>query len=835
MTRTLAVALPLLLTAAWIVAPAGLAQGITPGGQAAAQTPQRFEVLSVSVEGTDDESIRQFVIQTSGLREGQQLMLPGDEAIADAVRRLFELGSFHDVDVYADRFEDAGVHILIRVLEAPRVGDFSFEGVRRGWVDDLRRAVPLLRGRPLRPADLDRSEQVILDFLADRGHRLASVDVQQRPTDGNRVNVLFEVRPGPRVEVGSVRFFGNQDVADSQLRRSLSNTRESRWWRFWSRDTFNQSEFEEDLESLLRYYQDRGYYSARVLRDSVWLDRDTEPPNVVVDVYVEEGPLYHIRNVVFDGNTEYTNEELRLALGVERGDPYNRTRIERRTFYTRDHSDIYSLYQDRGYLRFNAHMRVLEVPGDSLDLVFEIDEGDVYEFGQIAIRGNTRTKDHVIRRALRTVPGTVYSRQAVERSVRELMQLNYFDPESLAEGPSMQVNEETRTVDLTYRLVEAGGDQLELSGGWGGSGFGLILQARVTFNNFSIQNVFNGEAWRPIPAGDGQQLSLGVQASGRRYQNYSVSFTEPYFRGRNTPVGFSVSYTYRDLTQSQFLSGDPLAGTEDNTFRSLASRVFYRQQLRWPDDFFQVGTDLNYRLYNVEGAAYARAYRLPEGMSQELTVRQQLSRNSFDNPIFPTVGSSFMLSSEIAIPIGTFNQFHKEMLSTTWVTPIVGRLSLQFAGEFGYIGSLTGDEVQFQRFLVGGSPLEVQGSYLGYGKDLVFMRGYPLGAISPRRDGQLAGGRILNKYSVEARLFAHQSAQFSFAPYVFADAANTWDGFADYNPASLYRSAGLGVKVFLPILGMLDLNYGYAMDSFRDPRDGSLQPPSWRFQFSLGQ
>jgi outer membrane protein insertion porin family len=614
----------------------------------------------------------------------------------------------------------------------------------------------------------------------------------------------------------------------------MKNTRESRWWRFWSRDTFNRQEFERDLEQLVRYYQDRGYYSARVLRDSVWLDETSDPPQVVVDVHVEEGPLYHIRSITFDGNTEYTDQQLADALGIVPGEVFSRSKIERNLYYNRDHSDIYSLYQDRGFLRFNAQQRVLEAPGDSLDLVFEINEGDIYEFGQITIRGNTRTNDYVIRRHLRTVPGTTYSRQAIERSIRELMQLNYFDPESLAEGPAVSVNEETRTVDLTYRLAETGGDQLELSGGWAGAGYGLILQARVTFNNFSIQNLFKGEAWRPIPTGDGQQLSLAVQASGMQYQNYSVSFTEPYFRGRNTPVGLSLSYTYRDLSRSRLLFGDQVEG-DNNVFRSLSSRVFYRQQLSWPDDFFQTGTDLNYRLYDVQGRAYAQAYRLPEGVSQELTVRQSLSRNSFDNPIFPTVGSSFSLSGEVAVPIGTFNQYHKEMLSTTWVTPIVGRLSLQFAGNFGYIGSLTGEDVQFQRFLVGGSPLEVQGSSFGYGKDLVFMRGYPLGAISPRRDNQLAGGRILNKYSLEARLFAFQSAQFSFAPYVFADAANTWDGFSDYNPANLFRSTGTGVKLFLPILGMLDLNYGYALDTFIDPRDGTMQRPGWRFQFSIGQ
>jgi outer membrane protein insertion porin family len=829
MTRSYVLFSVLLVGVAFASVPVA-AQGL---GVAPAQSgPETHTVLSISVEGTTDETLQQFVLQNAGIREGQQLSLPGDEAISSAVRRLYELGSFYRIDIFADRIVADGVHLLIRVVEAPRVGAFSFEGVRRAWADELRREVPLVRGRPLRPADLDRSEEVIKQYLADKGFPLAQITVAETSTEANRIDVAFTIETGPRVEVGSIRFFGNEELADSRLRSRLGKTREARWWRFWSRDTFSREQFEEDLEKLVLHYRDRGFYSARVVRDSVWMDTSGDSPQVVVDVYVEEGPLYHVRNITFEGNIEYTDDQLRAALGVEPGEPYNHSKIERNLYYSRDHSDVYSLYQDRGFLRFNAQKRVTEAPGDSLDLHFEVFEGEVYQFGQVTIRGNTRTKDHVVRRALRTVPGGIYSRQAIERSVRELIQLGYFDQEALAEGPAISVNDEDRTVDLTFRLVETGGDQLELSGGWAGSGFGLILQARVTFNNFSIQNLFKGEAWRPVPTGDGQQLSLGIQASGLHYQNYSLSFTEPYFRGKQTPVGFSANYSYRDLSRSRILFEE---ADETNLFRSFASRVFFRQQLRWPDDFFQVGTDLNYRLYDIQGAQYARAYRLPEGVSQELTLRQTLARNSFDNPLFPMVGSNFSLSSEIALPVSGFNQFHKQLLSTTWVTPVVGRLSLQFSGDFGYIGSLTGDEVQFQRFLVGGSPLEVQGSHLGYGKDLIFMRGYPLGAISPRRDGQIVGGRIMNKYSVEARLFAFQSAQFSLAPYMFVDAANTWDSFSDYNPSNLYRSAGFGAKIFLPILGMLDLNYGYAMDSFVDPRDGTRQVPGWRFQFSIGQ
>ncbi|MDX1530806.1 MAG: outer membrane protein assembly factor BamA [Rhodothermales bacterium] len=827
----------LVLSAPAVLAPAARAQSLAQAG-GALPTPQQYEVLGVSAEGVADEATRQFVLQTSGFQAGDRVTIPGDEVISDAIRRLYELGNFTDVDVIAEKFVGNGVFLLVRVEEVPRVGEYAFEGIKGGWKDDLRRQVPLLRGRALREADVERSRQLVLDYLAEKGYRAAAVEVRRTPAADGRVNLTFVVERGEKVEVADVRFFGNAAYGEKTLRKRLKNTPENRWWRFWGGETFDDDGFEEDLDNLVKFYNDRGYYSARVVRDSVWVRTDEGEPELVVDVYVEEGPQYVVRDIAFDGNTEYTDEQLRAALGIEPGETYNRSKIEQNLYYTQDHSDITSLYSDQGYLRFNIRPTVQEVEGDSLDLLFQISEGDVYEFGQVSIKGNTRTKDYVVRRQLRTVPGQTYSRQAIERSIRELMQLNYFDQEGLAEGPRVAIDEEEKEVDLTYNLVETGGDQLELSGGWGGGGYGVILQARVTFNNFSIQNLFDPSAWRPIPSGDGQQLSLAIQTNGARYQNYSVSFTEPWFRGRNTPVGFSLSYTHRDFSSRTLFGGSSTTGelTDRNQFSSFSGRLFYRQQLKWPDDFFQTGTDLSYRRYDVDGASFSNAYGLPLGISQELTVRQSLTRNSFDNPLFPSVGSSLLLSAEVATPVPGFIQYHKERFQTKWVTPVIGRIALSFDADFGYIGSLTGDDVEFQRFLVGGSPLDVQGGYLGYGKDLLFMRGYPLGAISPRAGGRLVGGRILNKYSMEARLLALQSPQLSFAPYVFLDAANAWSGFDAYNPADLYRSAGFGAKVFLPILGMVDLNYGYQIDSFVDtnPSSNTVITPRWRFQFSLG-
>ena len=776
-----------------------------------------YEILSVSIAGIEDESARAFARSVSGLRAGQRVTLPYDPAFGEAVRNLYTRAQFSNVEIVADEIVDDGVFVRIDVTEEPKLGGYEIEGLKRSERDDLADRIPLLRGRAVRPGDVQSGRLAIVEFLREKGFRSAEVESQQTVGEDGRVLLTYTVDRGERSQVAEIRFSGNEAFSDARLRKTLKNTPEKRWWRFWKRETFDREGFDEDLQAVQQFYQDRGHYGAYVAGDSVYVD-PADPGRLIVEVEVVEGPQYAIRDILFEGNTVYSDAQLRQALGIQTGDTYNGSLLERNLYYAPDHSDVSSLYSDRGYLRFNVLQRVDLAPGDSLDLSFEITEGEVYEFGGVQIAGNTRTKEHVIRREIRTIPGQPYSRQAIERTVRELAQLNYFDPTSFGNGPSIDVDDQDQSVDLTYTLAETSSDQLELSGGWGGS-VGLLLTARVTFNNFSLQNLVRGEGG--IPSGDGQQLSLQVVTSGKRYQNYSLSFTEPWFQGRQTPVGFSLGY-------SDFRS------TSGATRVSRGyGRVFYRQRLKWPDDFFSTGSNLGYQLYNISGSS--TGFGLPEGISQEVTFSQSLTRNAVDNPLFPSAGSNVGLTVSVAPPIPGFIQYHKWQLSNAWYTPVAGRLSASVKADFGYIGSLTGEEVEFQRFLVGGSPLETSGgSSRGFGKDLVFMRGYPLEAIGPRRSGDAVGGRILNKYSAELQLVALQTPSLSAAPYIFLDAANTYDSFDSFDPSFLYRSAGFGAKLFLPILGPVDLNYGYQIDPF-DPIDGEDDgSPQWRFQLSLG-
>lgn len=788
-----------------------------------APSPQQlrtYEILGLSVEGASDEDARTFARSVAGLRAGDQVTLPWDQSFGEAIRDLYQNGLFSDAEVVVDQIVGDGVFLTLRVREEPRLAGYDINGYG-GGEDEIRKELPLLRGRAVRPAEVEQARMTLERGLRREGYRLASVSVDREVIDEGRVQLTFTVDRGEKLEVQDVRFVGNEAFGEGTLRKQLPNTPENRWWRIWKGETFKEEEFRDDLDNLVRFYNDNGYYGARVLRDSVYLTPpDAENRGVVVEIEVEEGPQYAVRDVVFEGNTVFTDAQLQQALNIERGDIYDRSQIETNLYYTEAHTDITSLYSDRGYLRFNIQQQVVEAPGDSLDLYFEVSEGDVYEFGEVRIAGNTRTKDHVIRRELRTVPGQRYSRQAIERSVRELGQLKYFEQNSLARGPDVSINEEDKTVDLAYDLTETSSDQLELSGGWGGS-IGLLLTARVTFNNFSIQNVFNGSAWRPLPAGDGQQLSLQVVTSGTRYQNYSLSFTEPWFRGRPTPVGFSLGFSNYSSRSS-----------DDFRIARGYGNVFIRQRLNWPDDYFTTGSRLGFTLYDITGSdSYAG---LPEGINRELTVRQSLSRNALDSPIFPSSGSNLDLSLTLAPPLPGFIQYHKWDFSNDWYAPLTSGVSVAVKSRFGYIGSLTGGAVEFERYLVGGSPLESSQGYRNFGKDLVFLRGYPAESIGPRQDGDAVGGRILNKYQTEVQWVAVRSQQLSLAPYVFVDAANAWDSFDDYNPARLYRSAGFGARVFLPILGMVDLSYGYQIDRFDPLRGGETGEPQWRFQFSLG-
>ena len=804
----------------------GHVQGQVPGSPASSVggigvNPEIVEILGISVEGTTDDYSNSFIQQTSRLQIGQKLTIPGDPVLGDAIRSIYRLRTYEDVQILQERKVGTGIYLVIRVREVSKLREYTFSGVKTGHTKDLQKEVPLITRGPVHENSIARSVQIIKEYYAEKGQPLAEVEVETTEHDDNTVSLTFNVDRGQKVRVKSIVITGNEGFDDASVIKAMK-TKPKQGWRFWRSGKLDQSEYDQDMGRILARYNEKGYYDAQVLRDSVYIAGQEEgKPYLVVEIDLREGPEYHIRDVSWEGNTLFDDDLLNARLGFEKGSLYNSTQLQENLYGAGKDTDVSSLYYNSGYMRFGVEPQIV-VDGDSLDLKFEVFEGDVYKIGTVEIAGNTKTKDHVVRRELTTVPGRTFSRSQIQESIRRLIGLNYFTQESLAGGPGIDVREESKSVDLKYNLEETGTDQLELSGTWGR--FGLILMLRFNFNNFSAQNMLKGDAWKPLPAGDGQRFSVGIQTNGRRYQQYSLSYTEPWFKGKPRPVGFSTSFSR--------ISGLTVIDDRGGELLTFSQRVFFEQRLKRPDPWFSSSTSLGYQFYDNRQWIST----LPYGVSQEITIRQALTRNKLNHPLFPSAGSKFSLSLEVAPPLGDLIQYHKWRLSNTWHTPITQKLSIGLSSDFGFIGSLDSRDVAFERFIVGGSPFETQGFYSFFGKDIVYLRGYPLGALGPRSaDNDPFGGKVLNKYTAELKYMAIQSEQLQAAPYAFIDAANAWNSFSSYNPTDVYRSAGFGMRFFLPILGMVEMAYGYNFDTFEpinNKHDGSKK---WTFQFSLGQ
>lgn len=832
----------LLLSLGWC-GPA-LAQPTSGTGATGALGPPTYIINNIRVEGVENQRTRSFVIQSSGLATGQSVTLPSGDKVAEAVRSIYDLGLFSDVSIRRKNQQGQRIDLVIEVTPEPTLVTYRMNGIDGSDESDLRKKIPLVKGRPVRPSDVERTKRVIKNFYRDEGYLRTEVNVHRRKDEAGNVTLVFDVNRKEEVEVDRIRFLGNQKFDDGDLRGAMEETQENRWWRFWSGEKFDRNLYEEDLQKVIDHYRKNGYYDARIVKDSVYYVGEG---GMAIDVTVEEGHKYYVRNIEWKGNTVFPDSVLTGRLGIKEGELYNAVAMEKSLRGNPQGSDVSGMYMNQGYMRSDIRPTVRVVGEDSLDITFDVREGDVYEFGDIEITGNTKTKDHVIRRELLTVPGRRFSRGAIQESIRRLSQLSFFSQESLQGGPDVRVDQEEKEADLTYDVTETGSDQLELSGTFGQ--FGVVLQLGFTFNNFSAQNFFNADAWRPLPSGDGQKLSINVRTNGRFFQSYSLSFTEPWFRGNPTPIG--GSFEYSRFTRGVF---DQRTRVDDGLFQRFSTSFFVRQRLDWPDDKFQTGTQVQFSLFKnrgfVQDSTAVGGRRnvgliqgsIPTGLSQSISFQQSLTRNSIDNPRFPSSGSQLELSVEIAPPFGDFEQFHKWKLESSWNTPLGENFSFGVGTEFGYIGSITGEPVTFERFEVGGTPFDFQGR--NFGTEPVFMRGFPRGVIGPKSEvqgarnrGQLQpdGGRVLTKYTSELRWMAVQNQQLQARPYLFLDAAGAWRDFQAFNPSNLYRSGGVGVKVFLPIVGMLEVTYGYNFDQFTplDPSESGVK--DWSFQFTLGQ
>ena len=795
--------------------------------------PQQYEIREVTVTGlvTGRES---YLVSSSGLLVGSTITIPGED-ISNAIKQIYRTNLFSDVQILYETFPGNLVDIEIAVEEQPRLQRYEIEGVKRSQRRDLNERLNLISGLAVTESVKSQAVNTIERYFSEEGYWQTSIEVTEAPSESNpdRVNLTFNVTRGDRLKVREINFEGNEEFSDRRLRKSFGSIKQDRWWRIFTRHVYTEETYNEGIENLKLFYRENGYRDIRVLSDSIYVDtwrhgRD----GVYFNINVDPGPQYKVRNITWEGNTVYTDEQLTQTLGFEKGDIFNETKFQQNLDINQDESDVTSLYQNIGYLFFQVMENIEIVGEDSLDLNFEIIEDEIATIREVSFSGNTKTHDDVVRRTLRTVPGNTYSRSAIIRTIRELGQLGYFTPEGIT--PDLQPDRQERTVDIEYGLDEnQGSDNFEFSGGFGGRQIGIILAARVNFNNFSVQRMFEPGGWNPIPSGDGQKLSLGIQVTGSGFQSYNFSFTEPWLRGRPTSLGVSLSYDLLNFSnRAGFFSQNTASTTERNEL--ISASVSLGRRLDWPDDFFTQRTVLTFNSYNVDGINQF----FDDGNAELLTLRQEIERNSTDSPISPSTGSKFNVSAEVALPVPGFSQFYKVKTGYQHHATIVDKLVLSSTVDYGYMGYFSdNNRSNFQRFFLGGTELQQRQNFTN---DNINMRGFPGGrggVISPVNENQnLIGGRVFSKYSLELRYPAVQSEQLQLIPYAFVDAGNTYNELEDFDPFNLKRSAGFGARIFLPILGLVDISYGYRLDGTEPSRQNTsgLRPGEWEFLFNIG-
>jgi outer membrane protein insertion porin family len=777
-------------------------------------TPKQYTIQGITVSGAEHLNAS-FIPASSGLEEGAQITIPG-EYISDAIKRLYRTGLFSDVQIKVKQKIGSEIFLEIIVQEQPRLDKYELVGGKRSQRKDLEERLNLLTGYAVKSSTKAQAVNTIKRYFRQKGYWNTEVDINATKTDTvrNRVTLIFNIDPGERLEIKDIAFEGNDHFKERKLIRKMDEIKEDAWWKIFSKKLFKEEEYETAKDNLISFYKENGFLDIHIVRDSVYVyNYKKDKEGIKVFLKLDEGPQYKVRNIEWDGNTVYEDERLTQALGFDEGEVFNQTKFDQNLNFNKDNSDVTSLYHDIGYLFFQVQPEITRVAEDSLDLTFQIYEDEKATIQEVDFTGNNKTHDDVVRRTLRTIPGQTYSRSAIVRSVRELGTLGYFKADKIS--PDLQPNYENKTVDISYQLDESQStDNFEFSGGFGGRNIGLILSARLNFNNFSIQRAFTKEGW-PIPSGDGQKLSLGVQVTGKGYQSYSVSFQEPWLGGK--PISFGVSTSY-DLINYR---GSDIRNELFSASLSLGKR------LKWPDDYFSIQSVLSYQLYDVVGQTF-----LAEGTANIISFKQVLERNSLDNYISPTRGSKFTISGEIAPPLPNFSQFYKLKTSYQHHTTTIDKLVFTNSVEFGYIGYI-GDtnRSKFKRFYLGGTQIQQRQSFIN---DNIDMRGYPGGqggSISPVQDGALVGGRIYTKYSAEMRYPAVNSDQVQLYPYAFFDAGNAYLNFKSFDPYNLKRSTGFGIRIFLPVLGLVDLSYGYRLDGI--PRS-PVQAGEWEFLFNIG-
>ena len=859
------------------------------------KTPKEYILAGIKITGTKylDESL---LISISGLTVGDKVIIPGGDNFGKAINKLWNQNLFSNIGIYFTRLSGNDIYIEINVTERPRLVNFYFKGATKSESDDLKTKTGLIKGRVITENMKQTAEENIQKYYADKGFQSVSVKIDEAK-DGpapNTESLTFNILKGNKVRISQINFFNNKAMPEAKLKQQLKDTKEmsrltlfppqdssvygvnkrlsfkeylDNWgflsftmtkefldpyfrFKLFSSAKFNAKKYATDKEKILDYYNSLGYRDATIVADTQYYNKKGQ---MNIDIKVDEGRKYYFGNITWKGNTKYSDSILSLILGIKKGEVYNLDILNKKLGkqLSAEGGDISGLYQDDGYLFFRVDPVETAVYKDTIDFEIRMTEGPQATIKNVTISGNEKTKEYVIRRELRTVPGEKFSRSDLIRSQREIVNLGFFNQEKVV--PGVNPNQEDGTVDINWAVEEKSSDQLELSAGWGG-GIGLTGTVGVSFNNFSIKNIMHKSAWDPLPTGDGQKLSLRVQANGKAYQSYNLSFTEPWLGGKKRNTLTVSLYRSAFRTGGYSYSTNTYKFSDSNSLKNFGVTVALGKQLRWPDDAFTLTYSLNYTQYDLTNySLFTPAFR--NGYSTNFSFKIALARYTLNQPIFPTSGTNLLLSGQFTPPYTLFNpnftplqnfelpEYHKWRFTSEWYIPIGRAMGteknrqfvLKAAVKYGFMGRYTSklDFSPFERFQLGDAGLTNNFGLLGY--DIISQRGYPVYQNSDPRvnpDQQTATEFfvLFNKYTLELRYPFVTSPSSTIYGEAFFEAANGWFNYSDYNPFRLRRDVGVGLRFFLPMFGLLGFDYGLGLDRIQN---GSLKNAS-RFTFMLG-
>lgn len=823
------------------------------------ERPKEYTISKITVSGVkflDPNTL----ISVSGLNINDKISIPG-ERISTAIRRLMEQGIIEDAAINITKVELDKVELDIHLRERPRLNKFVFKGIRKGEIDAVSEKVKANKGKVITDALIKNIQLTIKRVYIEKGFLNTNVQIKQISDTirANNAALIVTIDKKSKVKIDDIQLVGVTELPDYKVLSKLKGTKIKAPLRIFTPSKFIPKKFEEDKEKIVEYYNKKGYRDAQVTSDSVV---STDGNNIRLVLNINEGTRFYYRNITWTGNYLRKTKDLETILGVKKGDVYNPEELNKKINGI-PQGDVSSAYMDDGYLFFQCEPVEVAVEGDSIDIEMRIREGKQATINRIILNGNTKTSDHVVMRELLTRPGQKFSKTDLIETQQTLSRLGYFDPQKIEPKPIPQAD---GTVDIEYNVEEKPSDNIELSGGWGGLQ-GFVGTFGVVFNNFSAKNINNFKKWKPLPAGDGQRLALRLQASGRFYQTYSLSFTEPWLGGKKpNSFGVSIFHTssdnrgYQRALERQYgpnaaLFTGGLGGFNTGFFKNTGGSITYGKRLNWPDRNFSFNASLSYQRYNVDNSFFIPGFQ--KGVANDLSVAFVLSRYSLDNPQFTRSGSQFTLNATFNPPYSLFRnapvtdkfkwiEGHKWMFDGDWYVPVVGKLVFHAKANMGFLGkySQNTDFSPFGRFILGGAGMGMQNA-MNVGADLIGLRGYDEGVVRElsydeaeqlrTSDGTVTlsrlGGIVYSKYASELRYPVSLNPQATIFVLAFAEAGNSWGSYKDFNPFKLRRTAGVGARIFMPAFGLIGLDFGQGFDPIPGISNRGLKS----FTFSIGQ